>query len=112
MTSFPGTIYNGEGTSLDPTVPDLTQEQIDACPHRSLVSDQNSAPIARIWLLANDAASDTIHQAIMNEAVELVRAGYGVAILAQRPEPEVDVQEGLLQALDLFTASPDTTGRA
>lgn len=112
MSYFPGTIYNGEGTSLDPTVPNLTQDQIDGCPHRSLVSDQNLAPIARIWLLANDAAPDIIHPAIMSEGVELVLAGYGVVILAQRPEPEVEVREGLLQALDLFTATQSVAGRA
>ncbi len=48
----------------------------------------------------------------MIEAVKLVMAGKGVLILAQRPEPEVDVREGLLQALDLFTATQDVAGHA
>ena len=48
MTTFPGTIYDGQGTSLDPTVPDLVQDQLDAYPHRSLVTDRDTAPIARV----------------------------------------------------------------
>lgn len=48
----------------------------------------------------------------MIEAVKLILTGKGVLILAQRPEPEVDVRTGLLQALDLFTATQDVAGRA
>lgn len=104
MTSFPGTIYDGQGTSLDPTVPDLVQDQLDAYPHRSLVTDRNAAPIVRVWLLANDATPDAIPSVLMIEAVKLVLAGKGILILARRREPNVDVRTGLLQALDLFTA--------
>ncbi len=111
-TTFPGAIYNGRGKSLDPTVPDLAQEQIDACPNRSLVTDRDAAPIVRIWLLTNDATPDAIPPVLMIEAVRLVLAGKGVLILAQRPEPEVDVRTGLLHALDLFTAPQDAAGRA
>ena len=93
MSSFPGFIYDGQGKSLDPTVPDLLQDQLDAYPHRSLVSDRNTIPIARVWLLANDATPDAIPHVLMIEAVKL--------ILAQWREPEVDVREGLLDTLDL-----------
>ena len=110
MTSFPGVIYDGQGKSLDPTVPDLVQEQFDTCPYRSLVAEHDRAPVARVWLLANDATANTIPPILMIEAVKLVLAGKGVLILAQRPEPEVDVRTGLLQALDLFTATQDTAG--
>ncbi len=112
MSSFPGAIYDGQGKSLDPTVPDLVQEQINGCPHRSMVTDRDLAPVARVWLLANDATPDAIPPVLMTEAVRLVLAGKGVLILAQRPEPEVDVREGLLQALDLFTATQDVAGHA
>ena len=111
-TTFPGTIYDGRGNSLDPTVPNLEQEQIDACPHASLVTDRDVAPIVRVWLLKNDATPDAIPHVLMIEAVKLVLAGRGVLILAQRPEPEVDVRTGLLQALDLFTATQETAGHA
>ena len=110
MTTFPGFIFNGQGQSLDPTVPDLAQQQIDACPHRSLVTDRDLAPIVRVWLLTNDATPDAIPPVLMIEAVKLVLAGKGVLILAQRPEPEVDMRTGLLQALDLFTATQDVAG--
>ena len=112
MSSFPGGIYDGQGANLDPTVLDLTQDQIDACPHRSLVTDRDAAPIIRVWLLADDATPDAIPPVLMIEAVNLVLAGKGVLILAQRPEPEVDVRTALLQALDLFTATQDVAGHA
>ena len=63
-------------------------------------------------MLADDATPDAIAPAIMGEAVQLILAGKGVLILAQRPEPEVDVREGLLQALDLYTAPQEATGHA
>ncbi len=112
MSGFPGIIYDGQGKSLDPTVPDLLQEQLDGYPHRSMVTDRDVAPVARVWLLASDAMPDAIPRVLMIEAVRLVMAGKGVLILAQRPEPEVDVREGLLQALDLFTAPDDAAGHA
>jgi len=112
MSSFPGTIYDGQGKSLDPTVPDLLQEQLDGYPHRSMVTDRDVAPVARVWLLANNATPDAIPPILMIEAVKLVLAGKGVLILAQRQEPEVDVRTGLLQALDLFTATQDVAGHA
>ena len=86
--------------------------QIDACPHRSMVTDRDLAPVARVWLLANDATPDAIPPILMTEAVRLILAGKGVLILAQRPEPEVDVRTALLHALDLFTAPQETAGRA
>jgi len=112
MSGFPGVIYDGQGKSLDPTIPDLLQEQLDDYPHRSMVTDRDAAPVARVWLLANDATPDAIPPILMIEAVKLVLAGKGVLILAQRPEPEVDVREGLLQALDLFTVPRSAAGRA
>jgi hypothetical protein len=65
-----------------------------------------------VWLLANDATPDTILPLLMIETIKLVLAGKGILILAQRREPEVDVREGLLQALDLFTATQDVAGHA
>ncbi len=112
MSIFPGTIYDGQGRSLDPTVPDLLQEQINRCLICCMVTKQGLAPIARVWLLANDAKPDAIPPILMIEAVKLVLAGKGVLILAQQPEPEVDVREELLQALDLFTATRDVAGHA
>jgi hypothetical protein len=112
MSTFPGGIYDADGKSLDLTMPDLLQEQIDRCSHRSLVSDRDQAPVARVWLLANDATPDAIHPVIMSNAVELVLAGKSVLILAHRPEPEVDVRMRLLQALDLFTTTQDVAGHA
>ncbi len=112
MNSFPGAIYDGQGASLNPTVPDLVQEQFDACPHRSLVAEHDREPVARVWLLANNATLNAISHVLMIEAVKLVLAGKGVVILAQRRKPEVDVRTGRLQALALFTASQDVARHA
>ena len=112
MSSFPGAIYDGEGKNLDPTVPDLLQEQIDNSPYSSMVTKRAPAPVARAWLLADDATPDAIPPAIMAEAVSLVLAGKAIVILAQRPEPEVDVRTALLQALDLFTVPQDEAEHA
>ena len=91
-------------------MPDLVQEQVDTHPHRSLVTDRDCAPIARVWLLADDATPDAIPHILMIEAVRLVLAGAAVLIVAQRPEPEVDARTALLQALDLFTATQNVAG--
>ena len=112
MNSFLGGVYDGQGANLGPTVPDLTQDQIDAGPHRSMVSDRDLAPVVRVWLLADDATPDAIPPVLMIEAVKLVLAGRGVLILAQRPEPEVDVRAALPHVLDLFTAPQDAAGHA
>ena len=74
MTIFPGAIYNGQGQSLDPTIPDLVQDQLDAYPHRSLVTDRHAALIVHIRLLANDATPDAIPPVLMIEAARLVLA--------------------------------------
>ena len=113
MTRFPGSMFDANGRSFDPTVPDLLQEQLDDYPHRSMVTtDQDVAPVARVWLLADDATPNAIPPILMTEAVRLILAGKGVLILAQRPEPEVDVRTALFDALDLFTAPHDEAGHA
>jgi hypothetical protein len=60
MSIFPGAVFNAEGTSLDPAIPDLTQETLDEYQHRSMVARDRAAPIARVWLLADDATPDAI----------------------------------------------------
>ena len=107
---FPGAIFNAEGTSLDPTIPDLTEETLVEYPHRSMVARDGAAPIVRVWLLADDATPDAIPPVLMIEAVRLVLAGKGIVILARRLEPAVDVRDGLLDALDRFTA--DGSGKS
>ncbi len=105
MSTFPGVIYDADGNALSPPAPPLAQDQIYACPHSSMVTTGDLAPVARVWLLAADATPTAITSPVLDEAVQLVAAGMGVLIQAQRPEPELDVREGLLQALRLFTVS-------
>ena len=110
MTIFPGSIYDADGKSLDPTVPDLLQEQLDAYPHRSMVTDRDVAPVARVWLLANNAEFAGVHPVILAEAVKLVLNGNAIVILARRLEPAVDVRDRLLDALDLLGPHGDVAG--
>ena len=44
---FPGTNYDADGRSLNPTLPGLRQGDLDAYPHRCLVTDRGTAPMAR-----------------------------------------------------------------
>ena len=110
MTSFPGFIYDGQGTSLDATIPDLTEEKLGEYPHRSMVARDSAAPVARVWLLSDDAEFAAVHPGILAEAVKLVLSGKAIVILARRPEPAVDVRDGLLNALDLLGPPQDVAG--
>ena len=112
MSSFPGTMFNAGGVSPDPTIPDLTAERLIKYPHRSMVAQDGAAPISQVWLLADDATFAAVPPLIVAEAVKLVLGGKAIVILARRLEPAVDVRDGVLVALDLFTASQDTAGRA
>ncbi len=112
MIQFPGAMFNAEGVSLDTTIPDLTQDKLDEYPHRSMIAQDNAAPIARVWLLADDATFAAVHPVILAEAVELVLGGKGIVVLARRLEPAVDVRDGLLDALDLYASPDDVTGQA
>jgi len=112
MSGFPGSMFNAEGVSLDATIPDLTQDKLDEYPHRSMVARDGGAPIARVWLLADDATFAAVNPVIATEAVELVLAGKAIVILGRRLEPAVDVRDGLLDALDLHASPDDMTGQA
>ncbi len=105
MSIFPGAVFNAEGVSLDPAIPDLTQETLDGYQHRSMVARDGVAPIAQVWLLADDATLAAVHPVIVAEAVKLVLAGKAIVVLARRLEPAVDVRDGLLDALDLLGPS-------
>ncbi len=112
MSTFPGVIHDTDGNALSPPAPPLAQDEIDACPHRSMVTTGDLAPVARVWLLADDVTPTAIPPSVLDKAVRLVASGMGVLILAKRPELEVDVREALLHALDLFTAPDDMAGHA
>ena len=95
-------MFNAEGISLDATIPDLTQDKLDEYPHRSMVARNGVAPVAQVWLLADDATFAAVNSVIAAEAIELVLAGKAIVILGRRLEPAVDVWDGLLDALDLL----------
>ncbi len=110
MSSFPGTVFNAEGVSLDATIPDLTEGKLDEYPHRSMVAQDGAASVAQVWLLSDAAEFAAIHPMIVAEAVKLVLSGKAIVILACRLEPAVDVRDGLLDALDLLGPPDDMAG--
>jgi hypothetical protein len=110
MSSFPGAMFSAEGASLDATIPDLTEGTLDEYPHRSMVARDGAAPIARVWLLADDATFAAVNPGIAAEAIDLVLTGKAIVILGRRLEPAVDVRDGLLDALDLLEQFADGHG--
>ncbi len=76
-------MFNAEGASLDATIPDLTQDKLDEYLHRSMVARNGAAPIARVWLLADDATFAAVNPVIAAEAIELVLAGKAIVILGR-----------------------------
>jgi hypothetical protein len=111
VTAFPGTMFEAKGVSLDPAIPDLTKEKLDEYPHHSMVARDGAAPIARVWLLSENATFAAIDPMIVAEAIKLVLGGKAIVILARRLEPAVDVRDGLLNALDLLGPPEDVAGR-
>jgi len=105
MIQFPGAMFNAEGASLDATIPDLTEGTLVEYPHRSMVARDGAAPIAQVWLLADDATFAAVNPVILAGAVKLVLGGKGIVVLARRLEPAVDVRDGLLNALDSLRPS-------
>ena len=101
-----------QGKRLDAPGADMTQDQLDEHLHQTLMADRDGVEVSRVWLLADDATADALPPAIVAEAVRLILAGQGLLIAARRPEVEVDVREGLVRALDLFTAPPEMGERA
>lgn len=66
--TFPGALYDAHGHSLDATIPDLRQDELDAYPHRSQVTDRDEAPVARVWRLTIDAVPTATPSTIVAEA--------------------------------------------
>lgn len=112
MSGFPGFMFGPNGISLDARVPDLAKETLALLPCRSLVTRDGLAPIARAWVLRDDATFGSIPATLRSEAVDLVLSGRAILILAKRPEPAADVRDGLLGALDLFVVSDSAEGHA
>jgi hypothetical protein len=112
MSGFPGRIFDGEGNPLDGRASALTQDQLDACEHRSMVVRGGVAPVVRVWLLADDATFAAIPQVLLDQAVALLLAGNGIVIMSQRPEPGAEIRGGLIQTLDLYDAPDDAAGHA
>ena len=111
-TTFPGCIYDPQGKRLDRPGPDMTQDQLNEHEHQTLLADRDGVEVARVWLLDDDADTAALPPVIVAEAVRLILAGQGLLIAARRPEAEVDVREGLLLALDLFTAPQEAGSHA
>ena len=96
MTRFPGLRFDEVARSLNPDVPDLTQEQVDACRFKSMVSLQDLAPIGQCWLLDDGASLEAIPDSIRIAAIAKMLAGEAIMLLCRKPRPERVVRQGLL----------------
>ena len=104
-SSFPRTMFDAEGTSLDRTISGLTEERLVEYQQRSIMARNATAPFARVWLVSDDTTFAPVPAVIVVEAFKLLLAGKGVVVLARRLKAAVDVRDGLLDTLDGYTAS-------
>ena len=113
MSTFPGSIFDGEGRPLDNRASDLTQQEIDASVHRSAVqTGEDLVSIALIWLLNDDASFAAIPPGIVTAAIETALKGQAILILSRRSEVGAEVRDGLLDALELAQVPDEMAGRA
>ncbi len=96
MSRFPGLRFDEAAHSLDPQVPDLMQEQVDACRYKSMVALDDLAPIGQCWLLDDDATLEAIPASIRIAAIAKMLTGEAIMLLCRRARPERVVREGLL----------------
>ena len=110
--AFPGAIFDGEGTPMDGRRAVLSQDRIDACSHRSMVTRESLAPVAWVWLLDDDATFSAVPQGVVDGAVKLVMSDWSILILGHLAEPVADVRDALLSVLELAQAPDIAAGHA
>lgn len=113
MSAFPGFVFDGEGRPIGGDAPELVQDLLDTFAHGSMVvAIEDLAPVARLWLVNDNATFSAVPPEVVDEAVALMLAGRSILILARKAEPDASVREGLLDALDLAQAPVALAGRA
>ncbi len=109
--SFPGTLYDGDGTRLAGDGPEMTLELTEPLPHKALIHGQPGAvDVAvleagdRLWLLPDSFGALPVP--LLAELANVVQCGRKVGLAASSHDAYVLVRDALMLLLD------DSGGRA
>ncbi|MBV9750437.1 MAG: hypothetical protein JO157_16650 [Acetobacteraceae bacterium] len=111
---LPGTLYDGDGTRLAGSGPELTLEMTEALPHKALIHDEPGAvDVAmleagdRLWLLPDSFGTPPVLPVLLlTNLAHVVRRGHKVGLAASDEDAYVLARDALMLLLD------DSGGRA
>ena len=114
LITFPGTLYDGDGTRLAGGGPELTLEMTERLPHKALIHGTPGAvDIAvlktgdRLWLLPDTFGTPPeLPMPLLTELASIVRRGRKVGLAASDQGAYLLVRDTLMLLLD------DSGGRA
>ena len=114
LTTFPGTLYDGDGTRLAGSGPEMTPELTDPLPHKALIHGKPGAvDIAvleagdRLWLLPDSFGTPPVlPMLLLTDLAHLVRCGRKVGLAGSNEDAYVLARDALMLLLD------DSGGRA
>ena len=112
--TFPGALYDGDGTLLAGDGPEMTPELTDSLPLKALIRDRpGDVEVAvleagdRLWLLPDSfGTSPELPMPLLAELAEVVRGGRKVGLAGRDPNVYAPVRDALMLLLD------DSGGRA
>jgi hypothetical protein len=114
LKTFPGALYNGDGTLLAGDGPELTDELTDEIPHKALIHIgariEGIATLKegdRFWLLPDTFGEPPVLPVLLlTDLVALARAGHRIGLAAREREAYEQARDALVLLLD------DSGGRA
>jgi hypothetical protein len=114
LASFPGTLYDGDGTLLAGDGPEFTSEMADDMPFKALVRDApGDVDVAvleagdRLWLLPDTFGNPSeLPVPLLAELAAVVRRGRKVGLAATSQDAYLLARDALMLLLD------DSGGRA
>ncbi len=97
LTTFPGTLYDGDGTRLAGDGPEFTPELADDLPHKALITDRpGSREIAvleagdRLWLLPDSFGTPPVLPVLLlTDLAHVVRCGSKVGLAGSNEDAYV-----------------------
>ena len=114
LRTFPGALYDGDGTLLAGDGSDFTSARVDALPHKALIRDEpGDVEVAvlekgdRLWLLPESFGTPPVLPTLLlTDLADLVRRGGKVGLAAQERAAYEQARDALMLLLD------DSGGRA
>jgi len=115
LTTFPGTLYDGDGTRLAGDGPEFTSEIADDLPHKALIhGEPRAVDVAvleasdRLWLLPDSFGTPPVLPVLLlTDLAHVVRHGYKVGLAASSHDAYVLARDALMLLL-----LADSGGRA